>query len=127
MPYFSDKTQELAKNALEKISDNPAKLCFNIVINDPDYDTKIDALTYALESNSPEEDKIYLAKNTLKKMNGSIVQADLKEKRIALLNTSVKFLGEKKVTDKEVIDMIEEKWDNENSFYSILANIEALE
>ena len=127
MPYFSDKTQELAKQAIEKITDNPALLCNEIILNNPDYDTKIDALTVALESNSPEEDKIYTSKITLKKMNGTLVEFNLKEKRKALLNKSVYYLGEKRVKDKEVVDMIEEKWDNEDDFYSILTNIEALE
>lgn len=127
MPYFSDNTQALAKESLEKITDNPAKLCTNIIINNPDYETKLDALIYALESNSPEEDKIEMCKSTLKKMNGVIIENKFKEKLKALLNKSVYYLGEKRVKEKEVVDMIEEKWNNENEFYSILTNIEALE
>jgi hypothetical protein len=60
-------------------------------------------------------------------MSGVATETVYKDKKKALINYSVQYLGEKKVKDKDVIDLIEEKWDNENEYYSILTNIEALE
>lgn len=126
LPNFSDDTQKLAKKAIDKITDNPALVCNEIILNNTDFDIKLDALKYAINSNSPDKDKIYTCKMTLQKMSGVATEVYLEDKRKALLNYSVEFLGEKKVDDKEVIDMIEEKWNSENEYYSILTNIEAL-
>ncbi len=126
-PNYSNKTQELAKSAIDKITDNPALLCNDIILNNPNYDNKIDALLFAIESKSPDETKINTCKMTLKKTLGTDVENKLEIKKIKLLNESVKYLGKMKVQDKEIVNMIEQKWDDENDFYSAIINIQALE
>ncbi len=128
LPNYSKTVQDLANNAIEKVTKNPALLCGDIILSDStDYDIKMDALVYAFQSNSPDDSKIEVFTKTLQKMLGTKVESQLKEKRIFLLNKSVFYLGELKVNDKEVVNMIEQKWNEENDYYSIIINVEALE
>ncbi len=127
LPHYSKTVQDLANNAIEKVTKNPALLCGDIVLNSTDYDMKMDALVYAFESNSPDESKIEVFKMTLQKMLGIKGDTKIKEQRSFLLNKSVYYLGELKTSDKEIVKMIEQKWNEENDYYSIIINIESLE
>ena len=127
MPHYSKKIQELAETTINKITNDPAKLCNEIILEDPDYELKIDALNFALKSASSTEAKINTCKLTVNKIQWSEVPFNTIEKKKELLNKSVYYLGEMKSNDDETIEMIEKKWDNETDYYSILFNIEALQ
>lgn len=130
LPGYAEKTRKLAKEALEKITDNASEYCNEIIRTDTDMNVVYEALKFSYNSKSGDKDKILSARFAL------IVGLDVyvsSDKNLAqftkddIRDESVKYLGNLKASDKEIVSLIEKKWRLDKTSNSNIITIEALQ
>ena len=124
------KNKKVGKEALEKITDNASEYCNEIIRTDTDMNVVYEALKFSYNSKSGDKDKILSARFAL------IVGLDVyvsSDKNLAqftkddIRDESVKYLGNLKASDKEIVSLIEKKWRLDKTSNSNIITIEALQ
>lgn len=138
LPNYSRKIKEMAQQLLKDITEEPAKLCTEIIRKErADQKMILEAMEYAFNSNSPDEDKLEACLVALERAldTDAALDAYNLEIREVIKNTAVKHFAELKTTDKRAVDLIEKKWNSDIKYkskkyddvYTQLTNIEALQ
>jgi hypothetical protein len=129
IPNYSSKVRIIAEKALEAITPNPAPFCTEIIKNDRDLKIAIEAMRYAVRSNSPREDKIETCVIAIREGIERVTSNNIamEETRQQMMDEAVYNLGTLKAGDKESIRVIDEKWQADEDVSSLLLNIEALQ
>ncbi len=130
LPGYAEKTRNLAKSALNKITESPSSYCDEIIMNDPDMSIVLDALKFSYDSKSDAADKINSARFALQIGLDTFVSSEKNKAFITkddIRDESVKYLGDLKATDKDIVTLIAKKWKMDKTTNSSLITIEALQ
>lgn len=127
---YSEKTRKLAKSALDKITDNPASYCDEIIINETDMNVVFEALKFSYSSKSPDVEKINSARFALQIGLDTMVSSEKNTARVIqdeIRDEATLYLGNLKAKDKDIITLIDKKWRMDKGANSNLVSIEALQ
>lgn len=129
VPNYSDEIRAHAQAALKDLTNDPADLCNEVIIKEADPRIVLEALHYALDSESPDEKKINTCKVALKMSIYKLVKNEEMPIQRQIRNDATLAIGKlKPSTDTEVINLLKKRWDYkpDKDVKSRLAIIEAL-
>jgi hypothetical protein len=126
-PGYATKIRKRAQEILSKMTNDPAPLCAEYMKDESNQTMILNALYYAINSNSPNENKILACKTALS-LSMTTSSSDTQQSiQNEIRNEAAVNLGNYKAGGKDVVDLLVKKWSFDRDINSRLTTIQALQ
>ncbi|MCG8570895.1 MAG: hypothetical protein MJB14_12215, partial [Spirochaetes bacterium] len=112
MPNYEERIRNRADQLLKNISNDPAPLCKEIILEEQDKNVRMQALKYGYESESSNEDKADMAIAALFQEVNIIGEKDAVQKLLKkeVEDLAIQYIKALKTTNPNAVKAIEAKW-----------------